>query len=298
MKKLLYVLRSMRPHQWTKNLVVFAGLIFSRNFREQELLLRSIEAFVAFCLLSGVIYIINDIADIEKDRHHPTKKNRPLPSGQLPVPVAFVAALAGATLGLVIAWRLGGGFFTVACAFCALNLLYSFVLKRIVLLDVMSISLSFVLRAIAGVEALRALDPSIAISPWLLICTLFLSLFLAFCKRRYELTMLENAVGHRESLQEYSPILLDQLVGITAGGSVLAYAIYTIWPETVEKFGTDHLVYTVPLVLIGVMRYLYLVYNKQKGGSPSDLLLQEKFLLIDVSAWIVLVIAILGGFLI
>jgi len=180
--------------------------------------------------------------------------------------------------------------------FCALNLLYSFVLKRIVLLDVMSISLSFVLRAIAGVEALRAVDSSIAISPWLLICTLFLSLFLAFCKRRYELTMLENAVGHREALQDYSPILLDQLVGITAGGSVIAYAIYTIWPETVEKFGTGNLVYTVPLVLIGVMRYLYLVYNKQKGGSPSDLLLQEKFLLIDVSVWIVLVIAILGGF--
>jgi 4-hydroxybenzoate polyprenyltransferase len=296
MRQLLYIVRSMRPHQWTKNLVVFAGLIFSRNFQQQELVLRSVAAFVAFCLLSGVIYIINDIADIEKDRLHPTKKNRPLASGALPVPVAFVAAMAAALVGLFLSWRLGGSFLAVACVFCALNLLYSFVMKRVVLLDVMSISLSFVLRAIAGVEALHAVDPSIAISPWLLICTLFLSLFLAFCKRRYELTMLENAVGHRESLQEYTPILLDQLVGITAGGSVLAYAIYTIWPETVEKFGTNHLVYTLPLVLIGVMRYLYLVYNKQKGGSPSDLLLQEKFLLIDVSAWIVLVIAILLGF--
>jgi 4-hydroxybenzoate polyprenyltransferase len=296
MRQLLYVFTSMRPHQWTKNLVVFAGLVFSRNFQEQALLLRSAEAFVVFCLLSGVIYIINDIADIEKDRLHPTKKNRPLPAGLLAVPVAFTAAMALATLALFLAWRLGEGFLTVACVFCALNLLYSFLLKRIVLLDVVSISLSFVLRAIAGVEALRAVDPSIAISPWLLICTLFLSLFLAFCKRRYELTTLENAVGHRESLQDYSPILLDQLVGITAGGSVLTYAIYTIWPETVEKFGTSNLVYTVPLVLIGVMRYLYLVYNKQKGGSPSDLLLHEKFLLFDVSAWIVLVIAILGGF--
>jgi len=177
-----------------------------------------------------------------------------------------------------------------------LNLLYSFGLKKLVLLDVTAISLSFVLRAIGGVEALRDVDHSIAISPWLLICTLFLSLFLAFCKRRHELVNLEDAANHRESLQEYSTILLDQLVGITAGGSVIAYAIYTIWPETVQKFGTEHLVYTVPLVLIGVMRYLYLVYNKQKGGSPSDLLLHEKFLLIDVVAWVVLVIAILGGF--
>jgi 4-hydroxybenzoate polyprenyltransferase len=296
MKQLYYIVASMRPHQWTKNLVVFAGLIFSKNFLDQGLLVRSVEAFIAFCLLSGVIYIINDIADIEKDRLHPTKKNRPLPAGTLPVPVAFVAAMAAATLGLFIASRLGSSFVTVACVFCALNLLYSFVLKRIVLLDVLSISLSFVLRAIAGVEALRAVDPAIAISPWLLICTLFLSLFLAFCKRRYELIFLENASDHRASLQDYSPILLDQLVGITAGGSVLAYAIYTIWPETVEKFGTTHLVYTVPLVLIGVFRYLYLVYNKQKGGSPSDLLLREKFLLADVSAWVVLVIAILGGF--
>jgi 4-hydroxybenzoate polyprenyltransferase len=286
----------MRPHQWTKNLVVFAGLIFSRNFHQKDLLLRSVEAFVVFCLLSGVIYIINDIADVEKDRLHPAKRNRPLAAGALSVPVAILAALVLGAVALFMSWRLGGGFFTVACVFCALNLLYSFALKRIVLLDVVSISLSFVLRAIAGVEALRAAEPSIAISPWLLICTLFLSLFLAFCKRRYELTSLENAVGHRESLQEYSPILLDQLVSITASGSVIAYAIYTIWPETVEKFGTTHLVYTVPLVLIGVMRYLYLVYNKQKGGSPSDLLLHERFLLFDVSAWVVLVIAIIGGF--
>ena len=296
MKQLFYIFASMRPHQWTKNLVVFAGLIFSKNFLEQELLVRSVEAFISFCLLSGVIYIINDIADIEKDRLHPTKKNRPLAAGTLPDPEAFVAAMGAATLGLFLAWRLGSGFVTVACVFCALNLLYSFVFKRIVLLDVVSISLSFVLRAIAGVEALRDVDASIAISPWLLICTLFLSLFLAFCKRRYELIFLENAGAHRASLQDYSPILLDQLVGITAGGSVLAYAIYTIWPETVEKFGTTHLVYTVPLVLIGVFRYLYLVYNKQKGGSPSDLLLRERFLLVDVSAWIVLVIAILVGF--
>jgi len=292
---LFAILVSMRPRQWTKNLVVFAGLIFSLNFRDGALVLRSAEAFVIFCLLSGVIYLVNDIADAAKDRLHPTKRNRPLASGKLPKSTAVAAAVVIASAALFAAARIGPEFLSVAIAFCILNLVYSFGLKRLVLLDVMSISLSFVLRAIAGVEALRGLDPAISISPWLLICTLFLSLFLAFCKRRHELLTLEDAANHRESLQEYSPVLLDQLVSITAGGSVLAYAIYTIWPDTVEKFGTTNLVYTVPLVLIGVMRYLYLVYNKQKGGNPSDLLLHERFLLVAVLAWIALVIAILGG---
>jgi 4-hydroxybenzoate polyprenyltransferase len=295
-KQLYYVGASMRPTQWTKNLVVFAGLIFSRNFRSPDLLLRSVEAFVVFCILSGVIYLVNDIADVEKDRRHPIKQHRPLASGALRRSTAVFASLVLATVGLLGAYRLGPAFLLVACLFAALNLIYSFALKRVVLLDVASISLSFVLRAIGGVEALRPLDPHIAISPWLLICTLFLSLLLAFCKRRHELVNLEDAASHRESLQEYSPALLDQLVGISASGSVLAYSIYTIWPETVEKFGTANLVYTVPLVLIGIMRYLYLVYKKEKGGSPSDLLLHEKFLLVDVLVWIALVIVILGDY--
>ncbi len=295
MKPLYHVFVSLRPKQWTKNLVVFAGLIFSRNFRDSELLLRSVEAFVVFCLLSGVIYLVNDIADVEKDRLHPTKRLRPLASGAIGRGTAIAAAVVLATIALVWAHRLGPAFLVVACLFAALNLVYSFALKRIVLLDVGSISLSFVLRAIGGVEALREADPTIAISPWLLICTLFLSLLLAFCKRRHELVTMEDAANHRESLQEYSPALLDQLVGISASGSVLAYSIYTIWPDTVEKFGTSNLVYTVPLVLIGIMRYLYLVYKKEKGGSPSDLLLHEKFLLVDVLIWIVLVIVILGA---
>ena len=296
MKQLYYVVKSMRPSQWTKNLVVFAGLVFSRNLFDQELAAKSFEAFVVFCILSGMIYLINDIADIEKDKLHHRKKERPLPSGRLKVPVAVVASLVGTVFGLYLAWWIGREFFTVAAVFLALNTVYSFALKRVVLLDVMSISISFVLRAIGGVEALVGVDPTIELSPWLLICTLFLSLFLAFCKRRHELVTLLNAHNHRKSLQEYSPALLDQLVGITAGGSLLAYALYTIWPDTVEKFGTTNLVYTLPLVLLGVMRYLYLVYNKQKGGSPSDLLLHEKFLLITVLAWVLLVIAILGGF--
>lgn len=286
----------MRPHQWTKNLVIFAALIFSQNITNQSLFIRSIEAFLVYCLLSGMIYLVNDIADIGKDKLHERKRHRPLPAGLLNVGAAWVAVVVGTLIAVYFSWRIGQEFLTVTGLFLVLNLAYSFFLKRVVLLDVLSISLSFILRAIAGVEALKPLITGIQISPWLLICTLFLSLFLAFCKRRHELVTMSEAGNHRESLLEYSPALLDQLVSMTAAGSVLAYSIYTIWPDTVDKFGTTDLVYTIPLVLIGVMRYLYLVYNKQKGGSPSDLLLHEKFILIDVLLWILLVVAILMVF--
>jgi 4-hydroxybenzoate polyprenyltransferase len=292
MKTLFYVFAGMRPRQWTKNLIVFAGLVFSQSIANPQLLLKSVEAFIVFCALSGVVYLINDIADIEKDRIHETKRHRPLPSGRLRVGQAVAAAAVVLVLSLVVAWRVGAGFFAVSVIFLGLNVLYSFVLKRIVLLDVVSISLSFIIRAVAGVAALQEVEPGIELSPWLLICTLFLSLFLAFCKRRHELVNIEDPGSHREALDEYSPILIDQLVGITAGGSILSYSIYTIWPDTVERFGTTDLVYTIPLVLIGVMRYLYLVYSKDKGESPSEMLLSERFILITVFLWILLVVAI------
>lgn len=295
MRQLFYIVVSMRPWQWTKNLVVFAALIFSRNLTNDDLVWKSVEAFAIFCLLSGMIYLVNDTVDVEKDKMHDVKRNRPLPSGKLKVPVAWGVAVLGFAGGMYAAYAMGVGFFVVSISFVVLNLFYSFVLKRVALLDVMSIAVGFVLRAISGVEALRVIEPSVQISPWLLICTLLLSLFLGFCKRRHELVTMDQAVNHRESLLGYSPALLDQLVGITAAGAIIAYTIYTIWPDTVQKFGTTALVYTVPLVLLGVFRYLYLVYNEQKGGSPSDLLLREKFLLIDVIVWIVLVIAILHG---
>lgn len=292
MRKLLYILLSMRPRQWTKNLVVFAGLIFSRNIADTALLLKSVEAFIIFCGLSGVIYLVNDVADVEKDRLHESKRHRPLPAGRLRVGEALAAAVVVGAVALLAAYRVGVNFLIVSLFFFALNFLYSFALKKIVLLDVVSISLSFVVRAIAGVEVLRGVDPSIEISQWLLICTLFLSLFLAFCKRRYELMKLPEASQHREALAEYNALLIDQLVSISAAGAILSYSIYTIWPDTVEKFGTSGLVYTIPLVLLGVMRYLYLVYGKDKGGNPSEMLLSERFILIVVFAWILLVVAV------
>ncbi len=292
MNKIYYIFLSMRPNQWTKNLVTFAGLIFSRKLTDSRFLATSLEAFVIFCLLSGVIYLINDITDIDEDRLHERKKKRPLASGKLKIREAVAAILIVSVAGFYFASQVGSLFLITCCIFYVLNVLYSFILKKVVLLDVVTISMSFILRAIAGVEALKEIDPSIELSPWLLVCTLFLSLFLAFCKRRHELVSLGHASLHRNTLADYSVGLIDQLVGISAAGSVLSYSIYTIWPDTVEKFGTSNLVYTIPLVLIGVMRYLYLVYNKEKGGSPSDHLLHEKFLLIDVFAWILLVIAI------
>jgi len=292
LKRLYYILATMRPRQWTKNLVVFAGLIFSQNLANGALVWKSIEAFLIFCALSGVIYIINDVVDVEKDKLHEAKRHRPLPAGKLKAADGIAAAVVIGAAALLLARMVGASFFLAAVVFFCVNVLYSLVLKRIVLLDVVSISLSFVIRAISGVEALVDVDPTLEISPWLLICTLFLSLFLSFCKRRHELTTLGEASRHREALAEYSSVLIDQLVAITAAGAVLSYSIYTIWPDTVAKFGTTHLVYTIPLVLIGVMRYLYLVYNKEKGGSPTDMLLSEKFILIDVFLWILLVVAI------
>lgn len=292
MKRPLYLFLAMRPQQWTKNLVIFAGLVFSKNLGDQALVWKSIQAFVVFCILSGMIYIINDIADLEKDKLHDTKRLRPLPAGKLAVNDAVVFVTIISIAALIVSYLVGVKFFIIAGAFFLFNILYSFMLKKVVLLDVFSISISFLMRAIAGVEALNAIDETIGLSPWLLICTLFLSLFLGFCKRRHELITMEKASSHREALGEYSPQLLDQLVGMTASGAVFSYSIYTIWPETVEKFGTTNLLYTIPLVLLGVMRYLYLVYRRDKGGSPSELLLTEKFLLIDVFAWVMLVVAI------
>lgn len=291
-----YFFVAMRPRQWTKNLVLFAGLIFSQNITNGTLLVKSVQAFLIFCALSGVIYLINDIADVEKDKLHAGKRGRPLAAGHLRVGQVVVFAAAIGVAALFFAYRVGPSFFAVATVFFGLNLFYSFLLKRVVLLDVVSISLSFVLRAIGGVEALVVTDSTIELSPWLLICTLFLSLFLAFCKRRYELRTLDDASGHRAALAEYSPVLIDQLVSVSSAGAVLSYSIYTIWPDTVSHFGTTRLIYTIPLVLIGVMRYLYLVYSKEEGGSPSEMLLSDRFILIDVFVWILLVVAIFHVF--
>ncbi len=286
------LLVEIRPRQWTKNLVVFAALIFSENLRNGPYVFQAALGFVSLCLLSGAIYILNDLADLEQDRRNPLKKHRPLASGALSrgQAVAGLALMLG--LGFAVAAATGRDFFQTACAFLLLNVAYTFLLKRIVILDVFGIAVSFILRAIAGVAALVPLDPEIELSPWLLVCTFFLALFLGFSKRLHECETIDAIEGKRAVLQNYTMPLLHQLVGITAGASLFAYTIYTIWPGTVEKFGTRALMYTVPIVAFGVMRYLYLVFVRREGGDPSEHLLSDRGIFTSVLAWILCIIAI------
>ncbi len=289
------LLVSLRPSQWTKNLLVFAGLIFS----ERHLLLqpaavaRASAAFVVFCVLSGVVYLLNDVRDREADRLHPTKSRRPVASGASADTgrarggrrVLGVGALAAAFAGLSIRFGL------VAALYLGLLGLYSISLKHVVILDVLTLSSGFVLRAIAGAVAVDV--PS---SHWLLLLTLLLALFLALSKRRAELvTLADGASGHRRILAEYSPYLLDQMISVVTASTLLAYAFYTIDPETVQKFGTDGLLWTVPFPLYGIFRYLYLVHQREGGGNPSELLLTDRPLLACVALWGAAVIAILYG---
>ncbi|MBU8921931.1 MAG: decaprenyl-phosphate phosphoribosyltransferase [Bacteroidales bacterium] len=285
MKNIWYLFISMRPKQWTKNLVLFAGVLFSKRFLEQPCVLKSLLGFLVFCMLSGAIYILNDLFDRKRDQGHPVKRMRPIASGSVS------GGTAGTFSGLLIivfvslSWLLGIRFFLLSAAFVLVNGIYSILLRQVVILDVISISFSFLIRAGAGVAVLYSEVPGLEFSPWLWICTLFLSLFLALCKRRNEFFNLDDAGGHRQSLTEYSALLLDQLVGLSSTAALISYSIYTVWPSTVEKFGSHNLVYTIPFVVFGIMRYLYLVYNRHEGGDPSGVLLTEKAIIIDVFLW-------------
>ena len=288
------ILVSLRPHQWTKNLLVFAALALSKHLFEREAFLRALLAFGIFCGLSGTVYVINDITDLARDRLHPRKRLRPLASGALS-PAAARALAGGLGLAsLALSWILGRDFALVALLYVLLNLAYSFRLKQIVIVDVLSISLGFLLRGVAG-----ALAISVQFSDWLIVCTILLALFLALAKRRHELTSLNDvASGHRPILAEYSPYLLDQMISVVTASCLMAYAFYTMAPETVEKYQTDRLAWTIPFVLYGIFRYLYLVHQRDQGGSPTDLLLTDRPLLVDVALWalsIVLIVYTAGG---
>lgn len=277
--KFSLVFDSMRPKQWTKNVLLFAPLVFSQNLLDPVLLLKTAGAFAVFCLVSGGIYILNDLIDIEQDRKHPRKSKRPLASGLLKKKEAIIAFIVIIAFSLAASALLFNPFFLIcAVAYILLQTAYSTILKHIVILDVFSVSAGFLLRVVAGAEAI-----GVTFSTWLLFCTILLSLFLALSKRRHELVFLEDhAIEHRKILFEYSPRLLDQMISIVSTATVIAYILYTISDETVEKFGTDNLKYTVPFVLYGIFRYLYLVHQKQEGGSPEWVLLNDKPILFTV----------------
>jgi 4-hydroxybenzoate polyprenyltransferase len=281
------LLVSLRPHQWTKNLVVLAPLAFSKHLFDGDAAVRAAVAFAVFCGLSGAVYLVNDLADLERDRLHPLKRSRPIASGALGVPAARAAVACLVALGLPAAWVLGPGFFGCALAYLALNLAYSFGLKDVVILDVLAIAIGFVVRAVAGALAIQ-----VVFSDWLLVCTILLALFLALAKRRHELVTLKDAAGHRRILSEYTPYLLDQMIAVVTASCLTAYAFYTLAPETVEKYRTERLALTIPFVIYGIFRYLYLVHRKEQGGSPSDLLLADRPLLAAVALWAVAVVLI------
>ena len=274
-----YILRSLRPQQWTKNLLIFAPLLFSKQLFVYTETLHTCLAFIVFCLLSGSVYLLNDLIDLENDKRHPLKCKRPLASGKLSPRLAKAAcAVLLCVCTLTGLYVLNTGFLIAAAAYLVLQILYSTLLKHVVIIDVFCIAAGFVLRVIAGAEAI-----GVAFSTWLLFCTLLLALFLALSKRRHELLLLEDdAVHHRKILHEYSAELLDHMIAIVTPCTLIAYMLYTIDDDTVANFGTDGLKYTVPLVLYGIFRYLYLIHQKNQGGSPEKVLLNDRPILLTV----------------
>ncbi len=273
----------MRPRQWTKNFVVFAGLIFSANLFNWDLLQKSLQAFAVFCLASGTVYLFNDLHDRDQDRHHPEKRKRPLAAGTFSVELAGLADIVLATLVLSWSFSQSRQLGVLVVSYLLINFFYTVGLKRLVILDVLVISAGFVLRAVAGAVVI-----DVRISPWLLVVATLLSLFLGFAKRRHELvTMGSKAVRHRASLGDYSPLLLDQFMSVVASATIIAYSLYAFTSETAQEY--HYLMLTVPLVIYGLFRYLYLVYQRNLGGNPELILLKDKPMIITIFLWILAV---------
>ncbi len=289
-------LRALRPSQWTKNLIVFAAFVFACADRQQHedwhLFFSALQAALAFCLISSGIYLVNDVRDCELDRVHPTKRFRPIAAGELSSAAALGLAAVLLLAGLAWSALVAGQLLVVTGLYVLMQAAYTFGLKRVALLDVFVIAGGFVLRALAGGVAVH-----VHLSPWLLLCTMLLALFLALCKRRHEKVMFGSAEETnpvtRHSLAHYDERLLDQLIAIVSGATLVCYALYTLWPDTVRKFGTEHLVFTVPFVIFGLFRYLDLVYRHERGDRPEHLLLSDWPLLLDIALYGVTVLALL-----
>jgi 4-hydroxybenzoate polyprenyltransferase len=288
------LVQALRPKQWTKNLLVFAGVIFAQQAGDPALLLRAAAGFVAFSLLAGTVYMVNDLRDIESDRQHPKKRRRAIASGKLAPGVAWAMVPVLIAAAGVIAWWLGPGFTWVLVAYLVSNVAYSFGLKHHVILDVFLIATGFVLRAVAGVELLKPVAPGTQISSWLLVCTFFGALFLGASKRSRELVNAGTAApNQRAVLAAYSPELLDRMVTVSAAATLMSYALYTIWPATVAKFGTEALIVTVPVVAYAVFRYMHLVRVSETSEDPSQVLLSDRPIQAAVALFVALALWIL-----
>ncbi|MCB0092674.1 MAG: decaprenyl-phosphate phosphoribosyltransferase [Caldilineaceae bacterium] len=283
------LLKTMRPYQWHKNIFVYAGLVFDGKLLNPELFLATTLVVLSFCMASSSVYLLNDLVDLEKDRLHPRKRNRPLPSGQLNPRLAMIASFVLAVCSLLITTWLDPWVGLVIAIYLLQNIAYSFYLKNVVILDVMIIAFGFLLRIIAGVMIVHVAH----FSPWLYVCAAMLMLFLGFGKRRQEMLLLEEgAAGHRASLENYNLALLDQILVIVVTITLVAYTFYTFEAETALASG-GRLLLTAPLVLYGMLRYLYLIHVKKMGGAPEELVLKDRHLLITCVLWAILVVSLI-----
>ena len=282
------IIREMRPRQWAKNVFIFAALVFDEQLTQKEPLLRTIAGFILLCLISSAVYIMNDIADVESDRQHPTKRNRPIAAGQLSVPLALVLAVAMAAFALAAGFLLEPGFGWIITLYFVINLLYSLWLKHKPIIDVMIIAAGFVLRVAAGVVLIEVTR----FSPWLYVCTTLLALIIGFGKRRAEIILLsDGANAHRKVLDGYSIGFLDQLIVVVSATTIMAYSLYTF---SALNLPSNHLMMlTIPFVVYGVFRYLYLIHVEDAGGAPEELILSDRPLLATLVLWGLLAVVIL-----
>jgi 4-hydroxybenzoate polyprenyltransferase len=276
------LLISLRPEQWYKNLVIFIGIIFSMKLLETQLWLNALSAFAIFCMLSGSSYIVNDVFDAEKDRGHPKKSKRPIASGKLKTGYALVFSVIIIVLTLLWSLNINQQFFLTTVVFVLINLTYSLWLKHIAIVDVLLISINFVIRATAGCLAVF-----VSISPWITLCALLLALLLALGKRRHEITLLgKNSRNHRKTLERYPKEMLEQMMSITAGSLIVSYSIFTFFSRSA------YMMVTIPIVIYAIFRYLFLVHYKSIGGEP-ELIFKDRGMIISIIIWVILCIYIL-----
>lgn len=286
------LLRSLRPHQWTKNVFVFGALVFAQRLFDPHAVALSLAAFLVFCAVSSSIYLTNDVIDREQDALHPHKRRRPIASGQVPLGLAAGTAALLFAVALAASFFLGPSFVTVILIYAGLSYAYCFGLKKIVIIDVMIVASGYALRAVGGAVAIE-----VDFSNWLLLCTSLLALFLGFCKRRQELTSLqEGAVAHRAVLARYTVSFLDQMIAVVTAATLISYIFYALSEEVAERLGTHHLGLTVPFVLYGIFRYFYLVHVRGEGGRPAREVLADRPLLVNLLLYGVTVILVLYWF--
>jgi 4-hydroxybenzoate polyprenyltransferase len=290
-RKTIALIRSLRPEQWLKNGFVLAPVVFSGRLDDTSVWLESMVAVAAFCAASSAVYLVNDVIDRDADRRHPSKRARPIAAGEISVGAALIAAAFLGAVAMAAAWAMGGWFPMVLGGYILLVILYSAILKRVVFVDVLVLEAGFVLRVVGGAVAI-----DVPVSRWLLLCAYLLALYLALGKRRTELALLGEGAGtHREVLGHYTLDLVDQAISVVLGATVLAYTLYTVADDTVEKVGSEGLMITVPIVLYGLFRYLYLLHRSEMGGSPTRVLVTDRPLLITVVVWLGVAAVVIGA---